>query len=892
MRQFIFFIIVFSSLFHTVLGSIPDSLESRLNRATTDSEKVMVYNHFARELMNESNREYHQALQYARKGLMLAEQVQFDNGRAELHRTIGSLYYYLNDYDQAIEHYGKALNICEKIQDYNGMALNYYNMNLIYGAQSKIYYSLDVLQKALSIWEQLGNTNHQITAYRGIIELYQNVGELHLANTYAIEAISLAKKTENKRQEASLYDILAHINISIGNKETAEEYYQKSLQIYEELDDQLQIARITHNYTINLHSNNPEIAIGLIRKVAAIYEQNSPFNTSIFEIYNNLADMFSLKNNLDSTKYYKEKALSKAILSDNLHTMATAYDTVGMFYLKIGDISRAENKFQNAYDISVKTRMHDLLSKALKGLSSVSNRKGDYKSAFDYLQRYQLINDSLNREKNKKNVQLLTMQYEFEKDMTEKNENIKAQFERQQQAIKYQKIVVMIVSIALICTAILLGFIFRSNKRNRRANVKLEQQHCEILRINNALQVSHRELSMYKDNLEEMVKEQTAKLQQSELQLRTLSDNLPGGCIYQKHVFHDGEEIFSYISNTAEEWLGLSAEIVMDDIGRFYHQIASEDLKKKRQLEQKSIVSMSPYFFEYRLMKGDQEVWLLENAMPRIYENQIVWDGIIVDITDRKQFEKELIKAKEHAEESDRLKSAFLANMSHEIRTPMNGIVGFLGFVEKDNLPAQKRQAYIGIIRSNVQQLLQLIGDIIDISKIDSHSLSLNHVTFDLNSLLDELEIFFQDFVLKRDKKLILILDRSQFVLPCIIQADPVRIRQVLSNLIGNAIKFTDMGYVRFGYHLTEQSDKLYFYVEDTGIGIPESKQEYIFERFRQLHNEKSKILYGGTGLGLPISKNLVELMGGQIGVESKEDAGSIFYFTLPFQRITEYIEK
>ena len=884
LKRFILFIVVFNSLIHTVSGNIPDSLENELKRTASDTAKVMVYNRFARTLIGK-NQDYLQALKCAQAGLMLAEQSQFDKGRAELHRTIGAAYYFLNDFEQAMKHYEKALNICEKIQDSNGMALNYYNINLIYEVQSKTYYSLDVLQKALSIWRQLGNTNYLIIAYRSIIQLYQDIGDLHLAKVYTEEALQLAIETGNRQQEASLYDILAPINISFGNKEVAEEYYLKSLQIFEELDDQLAIARITHNIASEIYLNDPEMAIGVLRKSAAIYEKISPTHIHMSNIYNSLANKFQSINHDDSTRYYKEKALSKAILSGNAQTIATAYDTNATFYFNKGNINLAEKNFNKAFDIASKSGLHSIQSSSLSGLSSVYYRKGDYKTAIKYLQKYQVINDSLSREENKKNVQRLTMQYEFEKDMTEKNEAIKAQLERQQQAMKYQQIIVIIVSVALIFTAILMIFIILSNQRNKRTNVKLEEQHREILRINDELQESHHELSKYKDSLEEMVKEQTEKLQQSEMQLRTLSDNLPGGCIYRKYLFQNGKETVTYISDTAEEWLGISAETIMGDIDQFYRQMTPEDLEKKRKLEQASICSMSSHSFEYRLMKGGEEVWVLENAIPRTDKNQnIVWDGIVVDITDRKKFEKDLIVAKEHAEESDRLKSAFLANMSHEIRTPMNGIVGFLGFIERDNLPDEKRHTYTSIIRSNVQQLLQLIGDIVDISKMDSHQLILHHATFDLNTLMNELDTFFQDFILKRDKKLELALDCSQFISPCIIVSDPVRLRQVLSNLIGNAVKFTHMGYIRFGYELTEQHDQLYFFVEDTGIGIPESKLEYIFERFRQAHDEKTQTLYGGTGLGLAISKNLVEMMGGQIGVKSEEGIGATFYFTIPYR--------
>jgi len=895
------FFVVFNSLCLWVLGNTPDSLENVLKRTTSDTEKAMIYNSFARDLLTGQSRDYyetvqyaqqgrinqnyHQAIQYVQQGLILAEEAQFDKGRAELYRTMGSAWYYLNDYEQAIEYYQKALSICEKIEDINGVAMNYYNISLVYQTQqTKIYYQLENLQKALSIWKQLGNTNNMARAYDMTIQLYQSVGDWQLANACAEEALSLALETGNRIEEASLYELLAKIHFSMGNVEVQEEYYKKSLHILEELGDELRIARMTGIIADEIYSNYPATAIALLRKSIAIYERISPKNAQLFEVYNILADQFQAINNNDSTRYYKEKALSKAILSENLSYIAMAYNITGKFYMDDGDINRAEKDFQKAYDIAVKSGLYTVLSNALSGLSSVNYRKGNYKTAIGYLQKFQTISDSLNREENEMNVQQLTMQYAFEKDKVENTEIIKAQLERQQQDMKHQNTIMMIFSLALICTTILAVFIIRSNKLINRANLKLGQQHREILRINNALQESHQELSGYRDSLEQMVREQTVKLQQSEMRLRTLSDNLARGCIYRKYVFHDGKQFISYISNTAEKWLGLSAEIIMSDIDNFYRQMIPEDIEKKQKLERESISSMSSYSFEYRMMKGDEEVWLLENAMPRAEKNQtIVWDAIVVDITDHKKFEKELIQAKELAEDSDRLKSAFLANMSHEIRTPMNGIVGFLNFVEREDMTVEKRLVYTGIIRTSAQQLLKLIDDIIDISKMDSNQLALSQVPFDLNTLMDELEIFSINSILKRNKKLELTLDHSRFVLPCIIKSDPVRIQQILSNLIGNAVKFTEKGYIRFGYRLTECNEKLYFFVEDTGIGVHESKQEYIFERFRQAYDDKTNTMYGGTGLGLAISKSLVEMMGGRIGVKSEVGMGSTFYFTLPY---------
>jgi len=886
MRRFVIFSITINLLLRTVSGNTFDDFEYLLKQAKTDTAKVMVYNRFARELMNEQNRNYLEAQQYAEQGLSLAELIHFDKGRAELYRTMGIACYYLNEYEHALVCYQEAAEITEKLNDLTGMAQNYYNISLIYSTQSKIYYSLDYALKALSLWEQTDNVAEMFETYGIIVQLYKNVSEYLLAADYAILSLQLAQKTGNRREEALQYESLAGINIAMGNTLAVEDYYNQSLEIFEELNDQLQVAHITHSMAANLYlDNDPKTAFTLLRKSANIYEKLAPDSRLLFFVYNNIANLFLNENQNDSAVYYKEKALNIAILSGNYQTMSNAYNITGAFYMDRGNISRAEKDFLKAYDIALKSGLVNMQTNALSGLSDIYRKKGDYKTAVTYLQKYQALKDSLNDENNRKSIQQLTMQHDFEKAETEKAETLRLQLSHQQQDIRQQRIFVLIASIIMVFASVFLVFIVRSNKRNKRVNVKLEQQHVEILRINDELKESHEELSAYRDHLEEMVREQTAKLRQSEIQLRTLSDNLPGGCIYRKHVFHDGKEIISYISSTAEEWLGMNAEIIMGNIDQFYRQILPEDLEKKRIFEQESMDTMSSYSCEYRLMKGDKEVWLLENAMPHADRNQsIVWDGIIIDITERKKFEKELIESKEHAEESDMLKSAFLANMSHEIRTPMNGIVGFLNFIEREDLSAEKRQAYTSIIRNNVQQLLQLIGDIIDISKMDSRQLALHFVKFDLNNLLNELDIFFSDFILKRDKKLELVLDRSSFISPSIIESDPIRVRQILSNLIGNAVKFTEKGYIRFGYKLTEHNSKLYFFVEDTGIGIPESKLGYVFERFRQVHDEQTQSKYGGTGLGLAISKNLVEMMGGQIGVKSDVGMGTSFYFTLPYQ--------
>lgn len=257
------------------------------------------------------------------------------------------------------------------------------------------------------------------------------------------------------------------------------------------------------------------------------------------------------------------------------------------------------------------------------------------------------------------------------------------------------------------------------------------------------------------------------------------------------------------------------------------------------------------------------------------------YQAIIRDITERKKIEEDLINAKEKAEESDRLKTTFLNNMSHEIRTPMNGILGFSELLEDETLSGEERHQYINIINNNGLHLLSVINDIIDISKIDSNQLTLSKVSFNLNHLFDELFITYEkEKVLKDKKEITLLLEKGFDEDSSTIISDDVRIRQILDNLLSNAMKFTKSGIIKFGY--TAIGEKLQFFVQDTGKGIALDKQAIIFERFRQ-EEETYTRQFGGTGLGLSISKGLAELLGGDMWLVSDEGIGSSFFFTIPY---------
>ena len=246
--------------------------------------------------------------------------------------------------------------------------------------------------------------------------------------------------------------------------------------------------------------------------------------------------------------------------------------------------------------------------------------------------------------------------------------------------------------------------------------------------------------------------------------------------------------------------------------------------------------------------------------------------GSLLLITERKRQEEALIRAREKAQESDRLKSAFLANMSHEIRTPLNAIVGFSSLLTATENETERKE-FISIIETNNQLLLQLVSDILDLSKIEANTLEFNYQNVDLNQLAKDV----QNTVRGRLQTGVAL----QFVpeVPvCYVQTEHNRLSQVLINLLVNAAKFTEKGEIMFGYKI--RGEELYFYVKDTGIGISLENQKKIFERFTKVNT-----FIQGTGLGLSICKNIVTKMKGRIGVESEgEGKGSTFWFTIPYK--------
>ncbi|MFP4260954.1 MAG: PAS domain S-box protein [Opitutales bacterium] len=376
----------------------------------------------------------------------------------------------------------------------------------------------------------------------------------------------------------------------------------------------------------------------------------------------------------------------------------------------------------------------------------------------------------------------------------------------------------------------------------------------------------------------------SARTQSARERLEGLAALVPG-CLYQFLQRPDGSSCIPYASPSIKDLYGVDPEDVQEDASAMFSRIHPEDAPRVARSIQASAEEGSVWRGTHRvILPGGKLRWLHGESIPlRRQDGSILWNGYISDITPRKEAELALVterdaleEARQRAEAANQAKSAFLANMSHEIRTPMNGVLGMSELLLGTGLDAQQRELTQTIVRSS-EHLLSILNDILDFSRIESGKMSFETIRFDLLSLIYDSVEPFRARVAGSPIQLMVRIDPN---LARWQMGDPARLRQILTNLVGNAVKFTEQGHILI--EVSGQDGACQIAVSDTGIGISKERQKALFQPFEQEDNSTAR-RFGGSGLGLVICRRLAELLGGNIDLESTRGAGSTFRLSLPF---------
>jgi signal transduction histidine kinase len=867
-----------------------DSLLTLLKQEKDPIAKTLLYNKISQEIYGINGQRYFsagdhdyfmEAHAYADSGLQLAGDVSFHEGEIELNRTVGDLYLYEENYDEAIRYYTISYETAFRYGTDYQKALALYNLGMIHSRLEKPVQALEYINLALSLYQgDDHDKSWQLDVYRIISEIYEKANEYRLSVEYGNAALDMAKRANDTANIAIISMTLANAYLPLNKIDTAAYLYETAIEYFHATGNFNNKALALRKYASEIiRSRDPAKSLEMLLEAAQLYEQSNPKSPDLADTYRQISEIHRQTGNKDNMEYYRSKALQKALLSGHPSVITNIYVWLGTEALKTMRQDRAERYFLSAERYNSMTGSVADKITILNYLSEIYKRKGNARKMFEIAQEAVRLHDSLTTVEDQRHLDLLNIQYEL-KELSEKKEmELRMTAEQQQRRIRQRNLIIILSSAALVILFILQLKLVRNSRNVKKKNIMLEETHKKMMFVQNQLRTANGELNLYRQDLEKMVRQKADEQAQKDMQLYGLSNNIPGGFIYRKTVDKHGHEQLLYISSNIWKLYGVFADDLTGK-GDFFSFLGEEFVAALKRKEAGINGKKEQFRYESAVVLNDRTIWLLVCAFPNSGSDEtVIWDGLVIDITRQKESEQILKAAKERAEEADRLKSVFLANMSHEIRTPMNAILGFIYFLENENLAPEKRKKYIETIQKSAEQLLKLVENIIDISKLEVRQIKMFPTEFALNELMRELEEAFAGEI-PAGKALFVQFDDTRASQDDVIYTDRMRLKQILQNLLENAIKYTDKGYVRFGYKHTN-TDMLQFFVEDTGIGIPDDQQNVIFEYFRQGDYAELMPKYGGTGLGLSISKGLTECLGGKIYLESEQNQGSTFYFTI-----------
>lgn len=742
---------------------------------------------------------------------------------------------------------GLIADACKLLGNINYLQGNYPEVMLYYDSSLSMYSRLNDSAGLAKIWNNLGI-------------FYQSIGDYEKSISYHLKSVECKRKLGDINGLTSSFNNIGSIYYDLQDYSRSKEYFQKALDNLSSKNEPTLLANIYNNLgVISQEIHQFELSLDYFKKALAISQQQG-LKDLTGTVYHNIGKSKFLMGEFQEalTNYF----ISLKILDSLGIVDCHALNNIGQVYIELDYYQEAQKYLYKALEIAKKNNQFIYLREIYNNLAVSFEREKKFEKAYHYYLLFKDYDDSLKNQMYSNRIENIQTQNELNQKQKEieklsiANQLINEKRENDRRKQNYA-IYTFLAGIAAIF--IIAGIVYHMFRQKSKANQKLKLQNEEIARSGNTIRKINKALTENEDMLRRIFDASPSAIIVMNTEMNILDCNNAGIRMFKASNKRD------LLNKDFRDFLKNGQESPSDPFPKIFENGNEE-----------------PSSFAIR--RTDSTEFMAElsgGVISDITGKPSAYVVIITDVTERLQNIENLNQARMEAEESDRLKTAFLANMSHEIRTPMNSIIGFSNLLSETDIQDGKKDEYLKHIMQSSNILLNLIDDIIDISKIEAGQININMVETQINKTIREIYSSFNETRTKKDIELRLKLPPESELIT--VKTDPLRIKQIVTNLIGNALKFTKKGFIEIGYNIRNNANErhLEFYVKDTGIGIPADKQSIIFERFRQVDEARTR-KFGGTGLGLAISKRLVNLLGGNIWVVSKLNEGSVFYFTIP----------